>query len=208
MFSRLIPKEFGFFDMLNSMCALITDAAKVFETLVQEESKREALTNRLKELEHQADAITHTTIEMLHKAFITPLDRDDIFELIKALDNIMDILHACGQRIYLYKIGAPTPELQKLADTAVRGAGFVKIAVEGLRNLKHIEDTRKACVAINQAENEADHILRAALAQLLNEEPDMRRVIKLKEIFEFMESVTDRCEEVASLVEGILMDYA
>ena len=208
MFSRLIPKEFGFFDMLNSMSGIITEAAKVFQALVEDPSKRDVLSHQLKELEHQADAVAHTTIEMLHKAFITPLDRDDIFELIKGLDCIIDLMDACGQRMFLYDIGESPLELKKMAEVTLRATQYVQIAMKGLANLKNMQAIRQACISINQAENEADQILRTALAHLLTHEPDLRKVIKLKEIFEFTESVTDRCEDVASLVEGILMDYA
>ncbi len=208
MFSRLIPKEFGFFDMLNSMSAIITEAATVFQALIEQPAQRGVLSQKLKDLEHQADSVTHTTIEMLHKAFITPLDRDDIFELIKGLDCIIDLMDACGQRMFLYDIGESPAELKKMAEVTLRATQYVQTAMKGLANLKNMQVIREACISINHAENEADQILRSALAHLLIHEPDIRKVIKLKEIFEFTESVTDRCEDVASLVEGILMDYA
>ncbi len=208
MFGRLIPREGKFFDLFNQSSNLLVEAALEFRKLLDDIPHLESRTRAIKDIEHKADDVTHKTIELLHKTFITPLDREDIHSLICKLDDIVDFLEAASQRIFLYGITEIPTEAKNLADVCIQSVELVKKAVHGLADLKNSDQIIKNCVEINRLENEADSILRAAMAKLFKEEPDTRQLIKIKEIYELLETVTDRCEDVANLLEGIVLEYA
>ncbi|MFM8315674.1 MAG: DUF47 domain-containing protein, partial [Deltaproteobacteria bacterium] len=150
----------------------------------------------------------HTTMDLLHQTFITPLDREDIHELSSTLDDVLDFIDAAAQRILLYEIKHMPNEGRELAEVCVQAAQKVQVAVGYLDNLKNPEEIKKLCVEINRLENEGDHILRAAVAKLFREENDMKTLIKLKEVYEILETVTDLCEDVANIIDGIVLEYA
>ena len=208
MFGSLIPREGKFFDLFRESAELIVKGAHEFRAMLGDMPNMEAHSRTIKDLEHKADVVTHTTVEMLHKTFITPLDREDIHQLIGRMDDILDFIEAASQRFFLYGITSSTPECEKLADICVQSVETVKLAVDRLNDLRHSEVIIKHCVEINRLENEADYVLRAAMAKLFKEEPDTRQLIKLKEIYEILETVTDRCEDVANIIEGIVLEYA
>ena len=211
MLSKIMPREGRFFDLFNESANLIVQAAQEFRKMLTDLSNAadvERYAISIKEIEHKADNVTHRTVEMLHKTFITPIDRDDIHELISKMDDIVDYIEATSQRIFQYDVTQVSPEAVKLADVCVRCAEYVKITVQGLSNLKNPQEIIKNCVELNRLENEADYILRVAMAKLFREEPDIRQLIKLKEIYELLETVTDRCEDVANIIEGIVLEYA
>lgn len=208
MLSKLFPREGRFFDLFGQSADLIVQASNEFRTMLSDFSNAESHSHKIKDIEHQADEVTHRTMEMLHTTFITPLDREDIHQLISRMDDIVDYMEACSQRFFLYNITKVTPEMRKLTDVCVRAAECVKKAVLGLNNLKHSQEMLKDCVEINRLENEADHILRSAIANLFLHEPDTRELIKLKEVYELLEAATDRCEDVANIIEGIVLSYA
>ena len=208
MLNFLIPKEGRFFEHFEQSGDLIVQAAVEFREMLGDFNHSETRARNIKRIEHNADEITHATIELLHKVFITPIDREDIFSLISKLDDIVDFIEAASERVFLYGFTRMTPEGIGLAEVCVRAAEHVRGAVKGLNNLKNPEGILKHCVEINRLENEADHLLRAAIAKLFREEPDTRELIKLKEIYELLETVTDRCEDVANIIEGIILEYA
>ena len=208
MLSRILPREERFFDLFEKSAELILQASHEFQKMLSDLSNAERYSIKIKDLEHNADEVTHKTVEMLHRTFITPLDREEIHLLITKMDDILDCIEAASQRIFLYKITQIAPEGKSLADVCVRAAEHLKIAVLGLNNLKNPEQIIKECIEINRLENEADHYLRLAMAKLFNEEPDTRQLIKLKEVYEFLESSTDRCEDVANIIEGIVLEHA
>ena len=208
MFGRLFPREEKFFDLFRQAADLIVDGAKEFREMLSDLENVEVRAKKIKFIEHQADEITHRTVALLHKTFITPLDREDIHELISRMDDILDHIEAASERIYLYNITVAPPEAIALADICIQSVEFIRHAVNRLENLKDPSDIIRHCVEVNRLENEADHVLRAAMAKLFKEEPDTRQLIKLKEIFELLETVTDRCEDVANIVEGIVLEYA
>jgi predicted phosphate transport protein (TIGR00153 family) len=209
MFNRLCSKkENQFFELFSESANLIVQASHEFRLMLKDLSKAEMYSKNIKDLEHKADEITHRTIALLHTTFITPLDREDIHKLITELDDILDFLEAASQRIFLYDIHQITPEAIGLADVCVQAAEHVQLAVNGLKNLKNSEQIIQVCVEINRLENEADQLLRAGMAKLFREEPDTRQLIKLKEIYELLETVTDRCEDVANVIDGIILEYA
>ncbi len=208
MLKGLFPKEGRFFDHFNASAALIVQGAEEFKAMLSDLPNGEARARAIKRIEHDADTVTHQTVELLHKVFITPLDREDIHQLISKMDDILDFIEAASERIYLYDVKVIPPEAVQLADICLQSARIIQVAIKELDNLKNSEHIIKACVEINRLENEADHVLRKAMAKLFREETDTRNLIKMKEILEILETVTDCCEDVANIIEGIVLEYA
>lgn len=208
MLSKIFPREGRFFNLFEQSADLIVEASHEFQNMLSDLDNVEKHSHRIKDLEHQADEVTHRTIEMLHKTFITPIDREDIHQLITRMDDILDCMEACSQRIVLYEIRVSTPDMMKLADVCVRASECMRKTIRGLHNLKRPEEMLKDCVEINRLENEGDTILRSALAKLFRHEPDTRQLMKLKEIYELLEAATDRCEDVADIIEGIVLEFS
>lgn len=208
MLRDFLPKEVKFFDLFRQSTHEIELAAREFVELVRDPVKSGALVDSIADHEHKADEITHSTMKQLHQTFITPIDREEIHQLICKLDDIVDHLHAASQRIRLYDVTKTPPELQALAAICLKMAGYVKEGVEGLENLKKPGRMLDLCVAIHDAENEADKQLRAGVARLFREETDVKTLLKLKEIIELVETATDCCEDVANVLEGIVLEHA
>jgi len=208
MFGRLLPRETSFFDFFERHAALTVEGAKEFMSLASTGANIAAKAKRIKEIEHETDVITHHCVEALHKTFITPIERDDIHRLITRMDDIMDYVEAASERIALYEIRTMTPETKALAEVLVRATEEVERALRGLRDMRHAERIIKSCIDINRMENEADEILRSAVARLFKEERDPITVIKWKEIYENLENATDRCEDVANIIEGVVLEHA
>ncbi|HUS66957.1 MAG TPA: DUF47 family protein [Kofleriaceae bacterium] len=208
MFGRLLPRETSFYDFFEEHARLTVSGCEEFLSMVSSSANLEAKAKRIKEIEHETDVITHRCVEALHKVFLTPIERDDIHRLIVRMDDIMDFVEAASERMALYEMTAMTPEVRDLADTLTRAAKAVEQALRGLRDLKHPKVILERCVDINRFENEADAILRGALARLFKEEKDPITIIKWKEVYEHLESATDRCEDVANIIEGVVLDNA
>jgi len=208
MLNRLLPRETSFFDFFERHATLTVDGAKEFLSLATTGLNIANKTKRIKEIEHETDVVTHQCVEALHKTFITPIDRDDIHRLITKLDDIMDFVEAASERIALYEIKDMTPECKDLADVLVRATQEVQEALRGLRDMKNAKAVLAKCIDINRLENEADGILRSAVARLFREEKDPITVIKWKEIYENLETATDRCEDVANIIEGVVLEHA
>jgi uncharacterized protein len=208
MFGRLLPRETSFFDFFEKHAEKTLEGTKEFLSLASTGANIPAKAKRIKEIEHETDVITHHCVEALHKTFITPIERDDIYRLITRMDDIMDFVEAAAERIALYELTVMTPEVRDLADVLVRATEVVQRALRGLRNMKNAEVVVKHCIDVNRLENEGDAILRAAVAKLFKEEKDPITVIKWKEIYENLESATDRCEDVANIIEGLVLEHA
>lgn len=159
----------------------------------------------IKEIEEACDSITHRVVEKLHRVFITPLDRSDIYSLITRMDDIMDHVEAAAERIALYEVTDPSA-LLGMSQLLLTSSERVLEAVGGLANLKNPELILDKCKEINRLENEADALLRTNLARLFKEEKNPIEIIKWKELFELIESATDRCEDVANIVEGVVLE--
>ena len=207
MFGRFLPKETSFFDFFEQHAALAVEGSKEFLSLASTGANVAAKAKRIKEIEHETDVVTHRCVEALHRTFITPIERDDIYRLISRMDDIVDFIEAASERIALYDMKEMTPEVRDLADVLVRAVQQIVVAVKGLRNMKHAEPVLQACVDVNRLENEGDTILRNALARLFKEEKDPFTVIKWKEIYETLETATDRCEDVANIIEGVVLEH-
>ena len=208
MFGGFIPKEGRFFEHFKTFASLITEGATEFRDLLANLNEAEKRVRNIKDIEHKGDEITHTTMDLLHQTFITPLDREDIHELTSTLDDVLDYIDAAAQRIALYDIKSMTHEGRELAEICLKSTQKVQLAVAQLDKLKNPDQIKKICIEINQLENEADHVLRAAVAKLFREETDIKTLIKMKEVYEILENVTDRCEDVANIIEGIVLEYA
>ena len=207
MFGKFLPRETSFFDFFESHAQLTLEGIGVFRELIRPGANIGSLAKRVKELEHETDVVTHRCVAALHKTFITPIERNDIYRLISTMDDIMDNVEATSERIMLYELTVMRPELAQMADILARCALEVQRAVTSLRSMKNAEPILATCVAINQLENEADAVLRSALASLFRQESDPLMVIKWKEVFEYMESATDCCEDVAQIVEGVVLEH-
>jgi predicted phosphate transport protein (TIGR00153 family) len=208
MFGRLLPRETSFFDLFEQHAALTVQGTKEFLSLVSTGANIGAKAKRIAEIEHETDVITHRCVEALHKTFITPIERDDIHRLISRMDDIMDFVEAASERIVLYELKTMTPEVLNLADVLVRAMEEVEQALKGLRDMRHAQAIIQRCIDVNRLENEGDSIMREAVARLFREVKDPIEIIKWKEIYENLESATDRCEDVANIIEGVVVEHA
>jgi uncharacterized protein len=207
MFGRLLPKEGRFFDLFNAHAAQVVRAAHELSALMQNYENREQHARAIDEAEHAADRITAEAIRLLHKTFITPLDRDHIHQLVNAMDDICDLIQDTTETLTLYDLRRITPEAARLADIAVKCAERVQEVVQLLaKQGESAETLTKTCEEIDRLESDADRVLRSAMSRLFREEQDVRELIKLKEIYELLEAITDRCEDVANLAEGISLE--
>ena len=208
MFGRFMPNEGRFFDFFNQHAELGVKCAKEMLALMTNFDDLELRVHAIETLEKQADKVTYSAIDLLHKTFITPLDRDDIHQLITRMDDILDLLEDAAQTISLYDIKAITPEAKRLAELCLACAEKVQAAVGLLHNMDNSQQILKICEEIDRLESDADHVMRAAMSKLFRDEPDVRNLIKLKAIYEILETVTDRCEDVANIIEGIVVENA
>lgn len=206
-FGTLLPKEYSFFDFFEQHASKCVEGAGLLLQLLYNVQSVERLVKEIKEVEHAGDKITHHTIETLHKTFITPIDREEIHQLISVMDDILDYIDAASQRILLYEIAEITPEAQELGDVLLRATEQVQEAVAGLRRLQYPMEMLQTCVEINRLENEGDTALRKGMARLFKESTDPIHIIKWKEIYEFLEEATDACEDVANIIEGVVLEH-
>ena len=206
-FGALLPKEYSFFDFFEQHASKCVEGARLLQHLLRNVENAEALVKEIKEVEHAGDKITHHTIETLHRTFITPIDREEIHQLITVMDDILDYIDAASQRILLYEIAEITPEAQELGEVLLRATEQVQEAVTGLRRLRYPMEMLQTCVEINRLENEGDTALRKGMARLFKESTDPIHIIKWKEIYEFLEEATDACEDVANIIEGVVLEH-
>lgn len=205
MLSYFFTPSTFFFDLLDKHASITYQAAlKLHESLSE---KIEAVTlAEIKSLEHEADSIAKQGLETLHKTFMTPIDRDQIYLLVSRIDDVVDSIDASADCLIIYKIQTPTQELIHLTQILIQAVYQMQKAVNGLRYLKKKEVIRTACSAINFFEHDADDTLQRAVGNLFQNEPDIRQLIIWKEIYETLESATDRCSDVADTLEGILLE--
>lgn len=208
MFKFLLPKEFGFFEQFEAHAATGVEVSKTFVEMLERFGDAPAKARRIAEAEHQADEITHRTLAMLHSTFITPFDRDQIHKLITSMDDVVDLIHGASRRMILYDIQQPTPALIELARTLHHSVLEMQKAVTLLRDMKNAPLILKSCVEINKLENDGDALRDAAIASLLKSEPNAVEVLKWKEIYESVETSLDCCEDVANILEGVVLENA
>jgi predicted phosphate transport protein (TIGR00153 family) len=203
---RLLPREGRFFDYFNEHAGHAVLAAAELKALLADLSDLEARRRNIERHEKQADQITHQTMQLLHQTFITPLDRDEIHQLITTMDDVLDLMEDIAQCLFLYDVRAVTPEAQRLAEICVACTEKVRDAVARLESMDNTDAILKLCAEIDRLEADADYVMRSAMAKLFREEPDAKEIIKQKEIYQLLESVTDKCEDIANLIEGIVLE--
>ncbi len=208
MFGRFLPRQTNFFDLFDEHTRVTTLGLEAFVELVKPGADMPACAQRVKKFEHEADTVTHRCHEALHTTFITPIERDSIFQLIGVLDDIIDNIDAASERIVLYELQVMRPEVGQMAQVLIQCMKQISIAVSALRSMKNASLILQACVAINSLENDMDALLRLALARIFKEEKDPLTVIKWKEIFESLEEASDRCEDAAQIIEGVVLEQA
>ncbi|MGZ8316537.1 MAG: DUF47 domain-containing protein [Telluria sp.] len=208
MFGRLMPTEGKFFELFNQHADLCVKGASEMVALMTNFDDLDHRVHAIESIEKQADKITYSAIDMLHKTFITPIDRDDIHKLITRMDDILDLMEDAAQTVSLYDLKAVTPEAKRLAELALSCTEKVKDAVALLHNMDNSRQIVSICEEIDRLESDADHVMRAAMSKLFRDEPDVRNLIKMKAIYEILETVTDRCEDVANIIEGIIVENA
>jgi len=208
MFGRLLPREGRFFDLFNAHAAQVVRAAHELKALMESYDEREQHARIIDEAEHAADRITAETIRLLHKTFITPLDRDHIHQLVNAIDDICDLIQDTSESTSMYDVRAVSQESVRLADIAVKCCERVRDVVELLGKGGNFEAILKTNEEIDRLESDADRVLRSALSRLFREEQDVREIIKMRAIYELLEAITDRCLDVANLAEAISLENA
>jgi uncharacterized protein len=204
---RIIPRDEKFYDLFEELADKIQEGGRVFQEILDNYKYSEPKVAKLKEIEHEADTITHRTYEKMHKTFLTPIDREDIYALVNKMDSVLDMIEAAAVRMYLYKIKEPTEEIFALCKVLNQAIGGIREIVYALKDKKNSPKILKVCVEINTLENEGDYILRTAVANLFNKETDAIELIKLKEISERIEEALDICEDVSNIVEGIVLKH-
>jgi uncharacterized protein len=204
----LLPREGRFFDYFNQHAALSVAASRELVALFADLASLEARSLVIHQHEKQADKITHDTVHLLHQTFITPFDRDQIHNLVTTMDDILDLIEDIAECLFLYDVRRIGPEAQQLASICVECTERVKSAVAMLSSMDNSDAIIAICGEIDRLESHADGVFRTALAKLFREEPDAKEVIKQKEVFQLLEEVTDRCEDVANLIEGIVLESA
>ncbi len=213
-FGKLLPREGNFFEMFNQHADRIVDAARAFQQLVAHYSDpqlREQYNRDVDNAERAADRVTHEVNRALHRTFITPIDRDQIHQLINTMDDVADLIQDSAETMALYDLRAVNDEITRLTDLSVKCCERVKDAVALIGKLadQAVADAAlKTCEEIDRLESDADRVMRSAMSRLFREEPDVREVLKLKAIYELLETVTDKCEDVANVIEGIILEQS
>ena len=212
LFGKLLPREGNFFELFNQHGGHIVQGSRAFLQMVENYANltdRERLAAEVIDAEHAADKITAEVNRLLHKTFITPIDREQIHGLINAMDDILDLLQDTTETLSLYDVRRMTDETISLSQLSARCCERVQHAVSLLPKLSQataVAAALQACEEIDQLESDADRVMRAAMSKLFREEPDVRELIKMKAVYEMLETVTDRCEDVANLIEGIVLE--
>jgi predicted phosphate transport protein (TIGR00153 family) len=204
----LVPREKKFFVLFEQSAQ---NAVKITQQLKDMVSIWENLKGRvgvINDLEHQGDAITHQIFEQLHRSVITPFDREDIALLAHSLDDVTDFIHAAADAMLLYRVERPTNRAKELAGIAVEAVVEVEKAVSEMHNRIGRKQLLKRCIEINRLENLGDRVYRSGMAELFDDAADISDVIKWREIYNHMESVIDRCEDIANILEGVAIKYA
>jgi len=203
-----IPKEHRFFELFEESAQNIVKASRVLKEMLDSWQFIDSRVAEITELEHEGDTIAHQIIQLLHRTFVTPFDREDIAQLAHTMDDILDFVHSAADAMFIYKVDSPTERAKELADIIVQGAVEVEMAVHGLRRRSALKDIMERCVEINRLENMADRVYRAGMAELFDNTSDITQLIKWREIYEHMEAATDRCEDVANVLEGVALKHA
>jgi predicted phosphate transport protein (TIGR00153 family) len=208
LFSKLMPREGRFFDFFNAHALRIVEGSQELVALMANLDDAERYTRRIDDAERAADKITHDTILVLHSTFITPFDRDQIHQLITRMDDILDLIQDVAESLLLYDIRRGTAEAEQLARICHMCCERIRTAVGLLPKLSAPEAILKTCEEIDRLESDADRVMRAAMSRLFRDETDLKQVFKLRSVYLLLEEITDRCEDVANIIEGIVLEHS
>jgi predicted phosphate transport protein (TIGR00153 family) len=203
--TKLLPKTDAFFDAFEKQAALTVEGARLFKELCEDFQEVQRKVDAIKDVEHRADDVAHAAFEQLYTQFVTPFDRAMVHRLLSTLDDVLDLTDAAAERLGLYGIQSILPEARELAAILLAQTRKMQEAVHGLRNSRDSKKVLDACMEINSLENQADAILRRALADLFRSGSDPLTVIKWKEILDLVETATDRSEDVANAIENVVL---
>ena len=203
-----MPREEKFFGLFEESARNMVKAAQDLKQMVDSWEYVDGKVAEITELEHQGDTITHQIMAQLHRTFVTPFDREDIALLAHTMDDVTDFIHAAADAMVIYKIDRPSQRAKELTDIIVEAVVEIERALPQLRRRSELKKILERCVEINRLENMADRVFRSAMAELFNDSADMAYVIKWREIYEHLESATDRCEDVANVLEGVALKHA
>lgn len=201
-----VKGDIEFFKLFNDSIANIVQGALELKRMMEDFDNAKQSVKRIKEIEHIGDNITHSIVKKLNKTFVTPFDREDIYKLASSLDDIIDLIDAASSRIILYRVDKPTTEAKQLAFLIFKSTEELQKSITNLG--KKGGEVYHHCVEVNSLENEADNVCRDAIADLFQDIPDPITIIKWKEIYETLETATDRCEDAANILESIILKNA
>ncbi|WBY01155.1 DUF47 domain-containing protein [Ramlibacter tataouinensis] len=212
LFGKLLPREGNFYEMFNQHAGRVVEAAHAFSRLVanyDDVDQRDRHARDVDNAERAADRVTHEVNRLIHKTFITPIDRDQIHRLINTMDDVADLIQDSAETMALYDLRRVNEEITRLTDLSVKCVERLREAVSMIGSLADpatAEAALKTCEEIDRLESDADRVMRAAMTRLFRDEPDVREVLKLKAIYELLETITDKCEDVANVIEGIVLE--
>jgi uncharacterized protein len=209
--ARLMPREGRFFSLFDGHAKFIVEGAVSLADVLRHYDDQKDRATRIKQIEdaeHGADRITHETVQLLHTTFITPFDRDDIHRLISRMDDVLDLIQDTAESLVLYDIQKVTPEATQLAELVLRCSERVQSAVGLMASMADAPAILKICQEIDKLESDADRVMRAAISELFRNETDVRQLIKLKAVYELLESATDKCQDVANVIESVVLENA
>ncbi|HET7405093.1 MAG TPA: DUF47 family protein [Candidatus Bathyarchaeia archaeon] len=202
----LIPKEKIFFQLLEQESKNVLAGAQALSELIQNFDNLGMMRDRIKDIEHKGDDIVHSIYERLIKTFITPIDREDISKLASLYDDVLDYIYAVTNRLYLYEIKSPTEPMRRFTDIVVKSVQEIDFAFASIQKIKAPE-VEARIIEVDRLENEADEVLNESVAALFKSS-DAVSIIKMKEIYELMEAITDRCEDVVQVIRDIILEYS
>jgi predicted phosphate transport protein (TIGR00153 family) len=209
LLSVLMPRERHFFTLFNRHASLVVRGSKALTDMLgayTDNGKREEWIAKIGEIEHAADDVTRETVSLMHTTFVTPFDRDQINRLISRMDDILDLIQDTAESMLLYDVHHVTPEATHLANLIDLCAGRVQSAVGLLSSMDNGPEILKVCQEIDVLESDADRVMRAAISRLFREEQDVRELIKLKAVYELLETTTDKCHDVGKVIEGVVLE--
>ena len=206
MFRNFLPKEFNFFDLLDKQAEYAVAAAKHFKELIAKGVVDDAAIEKMQNIEHQGDEAAHAILDQLNKTFITPFDREDIHALAKELDDVTDMINTIASRLNIYDLRGVNKHMVAFASVIEESVDALALVVKEMRHMKNSKLVMESCVEVHRLENVGDSMRDKVLAELFEIEKNPISVIKWKEIFERLEKATDRCEDVANLIEKIVIE--
>jgi len=205
---RFLPREEKFLNLFEDSTRNMVAAAHELKEMVDSWEDIEERVAKITELEHKGDEITHLIMAQLHRTFVTPFDREDIALLAHSLDDVTDFIQGAADAMLVYKVEQPTSRTKELADIILQAVTEIERVIPQLKGHLELSQILKRCVEINRLENAADRVFRSAVAELFDNSKDAAYIIKWREIYEQLESATDRCEDVADVLEGVALKHA